>query len=428
VTNVSYLPFGPIASYTLGNGQTITRTYDANYALTDVVSPALNLHFARDAIGNITALGNVSGANPAVETYSYDPLYRLTAVKNAQGLAIEAYTYDKTGDRLSKAPAGLGAETYVYQAGTHRLISIGSGARANDANGNTTESAGSGGIFDYMYDDRNRMIVAQLNGQTVATYTYNARGQRTAKTTALPTSLSQRFVYDENSQLVGEYGNSVRGYVWLDSVPVAVLDIQNGVSALSYIHADGLNTPRAVTDSAGTMVWQQSYQGNPFGELPPVSTDGYILNLRFPGQYFDAESRLSQNGRRDYDLGSGRYLQADPSGLQGGMGLYLYGQNNPLSFVDPLGLCPSDSEVERCRKVKLEALDSCWRTSLIRRGDADRFWKCVNDYIEDHGCGPGGRPWPEPLPEPTPEPAPKPKPKRWVFSSPCTDPVECSTH
>ena len=74
VSAISYLPFGPVSGYTLGNGQVIVRTYDANYQLTDLVSPALNLHFARDAMGNITALGHTPGANPAIETYSSDPL------------------------------------------------------------------------------------------------------------------------------------------------------------------------------------------------------------------------------------------------------------------------------------------------------------------------------------------------------------------
>jgi uncharacterized protein RhaS with RHS repeats len=53
-------------------------TYDANYRLTDLTSPAFNLHVARDAMGDITAIGNAPGANPATETYAYDPLYRLT--------------------------------------------------------------------------------------------------------------------------------------------------------------------------------------------------------------------------------------------------------------------------------------------------------------------------------------------------------------
>jgi RHS repeat-associated protein len=332
VTNVSYLPFGPIASYTLGNGQTITRTYDANYAVTDVVSPALNLHFARDAMGNITALGNAPGATPAIETYSYDPLYRLTGLKDAQGQAIEAYTYNKTGDRLSKTANGLATGTYGYQAGTHWLTSIGNSARAYDASGNTTGSAVGGDTFGYGYNDRNRMVLVQRNGQTVASYTYNVTGQRIAK--AAPGN--QRFAYDEGSQLLGEYGAISRSYVWLGTSPIAVVETNGGTTKVSYVHADGLGAPRAVTDSSGNAVWQWGYQANPFGEKVP-SAAGLTFNLRYPGQYYDAESGLVSNVNRDYEAAIGRYIQSDPVGLGGGWNSYSYVASNPLAYIDPLG-------------------------------------------------------------------------------------------
>ncbi|GAA0697821.1 RHS repeat protein [Dyella marensis] len=332
VTNVSYLPFGPIVSYTLGNGQTLTRTYDANYAMTDVVSPALNLHFARDAMGNITALGNAAGANPAIETYSYDPLYRLTGLKDAQGQAIEAYTYNKTGDRLSKASNGVATGTYGYQTGTHWLTSIGSSARTYDTNGNITGNAAGSDTFGYGYNDRNRMTVVQRNGQTVGSYTYNAMGQRIAKVA----SASQRFAYDEGSQLLGEYGATNRSYIWLDAVPVAIVDTNGSVSAVSYVHADGLNSPRAATDGAGAIVWQWGYQSNPFGEKSPLSV-GAVLNLRFPGQYFDAESNLVYSIARDYEPATGRYIQSDPTGLRNSISTYAYVDGNPLIAFDPDG-------------------------------------------------------------------------------------------
>jgi RHS repeat-associated protein len=332
VTNVSYLPFGPIASYTLGNGQTITRTYDANYAVTDVVSPALNLHFARDAMGNITALGNAPGANPAIETYSYDPLYRLTGLKDAQGQAIEAYTYNKTGDRLSKTSNGQATGTYGYQAGTHWLTSIGNSARTYDANGNTTGSTAGSDTFGYGYSDRNRMSVVQRNGQTVANYTYNAMGQRVAKVAAT----NQRFAYDEGSQLIGEYGAANRTYIWLDNLPIAIVDSNGTANTVSYVHADGLNTPRVVSDAAGSPMWQWEYRSNPFGEAAAAST-GQNLNLRFPGQYFDPESGLAQNVYRDYEAASGRYIQSDPTGLKGGLGTFGYANQNPIQYIDPNG-------------------------------------------------------------------------------------------
>jgi len=65
-------------------------------------------------------------------------------------------------------------------------------------------------------------------------------------------------------------------------------------------------------------VW--AYAGNPFGEQQPTSSTGYVLNLRYPGQYYDAESGLVSNGFRDcYEPATGRYCESDPTGLDGGI-------------------------------------------------------------------------------------------------------------
>jgi len=341
VSNISYRPFGPIGSYTLGNGQTIVRTYDANYRLTDLTSPALALHFARDAMGNIVALGNARGANPATETYSYDPLYRLTGVTDA-GTALESYTYNQTGDRLSKTAPGLDTGAYVYTPGTHQLASIGNAARINDADGNTTASVVGGNTYGFGYNGRNRLTVVQLNGQTVGNYTYNVLGERIGKVATLPQSATERFVYDEAGQLLGEYGTTNRDYVWLGDLPVAVVDntINGSVTASSvnYVTADQLGTPREVTDHSGSVIWSWAYQRNPFGEQGPTSLSGYVLNFRFPGQYFDAESGSNYNVTRIYDPGKGGFDQSDPTGLAGGLSTYTYVGDDPMEFIDKLGL------------------------------------------------------------------------------------------
>uniref|UniRef100_UPI000527B373 RHS repeat-associated core domain-containing protein n=1 Tax=Thiolinea disciformis TaxID=125614 RepID=UPI000527B373 len=60
--------------------------------------------------------------------------------------------------------------------------------------------------------------------------------------------------------------------------------------------------------------------------------------LRFPGQYYDAESGLHYNGQRYYDPKLGRYISSDPIGLRGGMNTYAYVGNDPVNRFDIWGL------------------------------------------------------------------------------------------
>jgi RHS repeat-associated protein len=319
-------------AYTLGNGQTVTRTFDANYRVTDIVSPALELHFSLDAMGNITGVSESGGGTAQ---YLYDPLYRLTGVQDATGNPVEAYTYNLTGDRLSKAAPGTATGTYGYQTDTHRLTSIGTASRTYDANGNTTGNAAAGQAWGYGYNGRNRMTVVQQNGATVGTYLYNANGERVQKTVG---SASTRFVYDEGSQLLSELGGTnARDYIAVGGVPLAVAD---GAS-LGFITADGLGSPRVVTSAAGAVLWSWPYAANPFGEAEPVSATGYVLNLRFPGQYQDDEAGLKYNVNRTFDAATGRYLQSDPAGLAAGLDTYGYVSGSPLIASDVLGLAAS---------------------------------------------------------------------------------------
>ncbi|MCI5138450.1 MAG: hypothetical protein D3922_08540, partial [Candidatus Electrothrix sp. AR1] len=106
---------------------------------------------------------------------------------------------------------------------------------------------------------------------------------------------------------------------------------------------DHLGTPQKLTDSAGAVVWAAVYDS--FGKAHldiehPDVVNTVENNLRFAGQYYDAETELHYNWNRYYDPGFGRYLRTDPLGLDGGINVYAYVNNNPLMFVDPEGLRP----------------------------------------------------------------------------------------
>lgn len=110
-----------------------------------------------------------------------------------------------------------------------------------------------------------------------------------------------------------------------------------------------LNTPRLIADQAGNTVWRND-NTEPFGASvsngDPNSTGiVFEFNLRFPGQYFERETNLKYNYFRDYDPGTGRYVQSDPIGLRGGINTYGYVSGSPLRFSDPAGLVKWSGEV-----------------------------------------------------------------------------------
>ncbi|MCK6416818.1 MAG: RHS domain-containing protein, partial [Giesbergeria sp.] len=98
------------------------------------------------------------------------------------------------------------------------------------------------------------------------------------------------------------------------------------------IHTDHLGTPRRLTQANGQAAWQWAY--TPYGDEAPTlgakrftnettnPTTGSTgiapvrFNLRYPGQYFDAESGLHYNYFRSYDPRTGRYTQSDPMVLR----------------------------------------------------------------------------------------------------------------
>jgi RHS repeat-associated protein len=127
----------------------------------------------------------------------------------------------------------------------------------------------------------------------------------------------------------------------MGDIPVAMVEYTGLTERVTYLHADHLNTPRYATDETGTLVWQWS--SDAFGNgAPNQDPDGdgtaITLNLRFPGQYYDAESGLHYNWNRYYDPEIGRYITSDPIGLDGGLNTFGYVGGNPLSYFDPTGL------------------------------------------------------------------------------------------
>ena len=92
-----------------------------------------------------------------------------------------------------------------------------------------------------------------------------------------------------------------------------------------------------VNPTTNAITWSWWLLGDTFGSTTPAAA-GITLNLRFPGQYYDSETGLNYNYFRDYEPGTGRYVESDPLGLPGGLNTYSYTGANTLRYMDPVGL------------------------------------------------------------------------------------------
>ena len=333
-SSISYEPFGPVTALTYGNGLSGSWVYDQDYRITSLsTGTIIDRSYVYDGANNIDSI--TDGVTPAnTQTLDYDYLDRLTDA--AGGYGDIDFEYDATGNRTLLTLDGTDVDTYSYTANTHHLSGI-TGANPQSfaydlAGNNTTKNA-----VTQAYDDRGRLSQSTVSSVTTD-YIYNALGQRVEKAS---TSTTTQFVYGMEGQLLAESdGSSAREYIYLNGQPLAAAYTETSPASeeIYYFHNDHLGTLQAMTDDSQTVVWQVDYR--PFGETT-ISVASVENNLRFPGQYFDAESGLHYNYFRDYDPSLGRYIQSDPIGLQGGINTYGYAYQNPVMYTDPNGLNPA---------------------------------------------------------------------------------------
>jgi len=135
--------------------------------------------------------------------------------------------------------------------------------------------------------------------------------------------------------------DEANGYVIADALRLVQVSVQ-AAKKLYFVHVDHLNSPRLVADDTQKTVWKWE-QDEPFGsnaanEDPDADAVAFEMPLRFPGQYADKETNLTQNWFREYAAALGRYQQSDPIGLHAGPNTFLYVLANPLTLRDPQGL------------------------------------------------------------------------------------------
>jgi len=106
----------------------------------------------------------------------------------------------------------------------------------------------------------------------------------------------------------------------------------------AYYHGNQIGSTRVMTDAAPHVV--RSYVYDAFGNVYDTSGTA-TTRYRYAGAWgyqSHDDFPFLHVGARYYDPETGRFLQRDPIGLDGGLNLYEYAGSTPTTIVDPKGL------------------------------------------------------------------------------------------
>lgn len=153
-------------------------------------------------------------------------------------------------------------------------------------------------------------------------------------------------------------------------------------NALNYL-SDALGSTLALTDSTGTVTITYSY--DPFGNTTVTGTSTNPFG--FTGRELDGTGLYFYRFRY-YSPKLQRFISEDPIGFAGGdVNFYAYVWNNPVRFLDPLGLAVGDwwdvpANLERAYDIAVEEGDKR-PDSHNDTGDATRHSEWMRRTTEE---------------------------------------------
>jgi len=371
--------------------QSITHTGPGNAAIS-------SFGYGYDAVGNIANWTQAQPSNTALPvaawTLAMDGSDQLTGVSvTGQPSLSEVFGYDNGGNRLTRQRGNQVTSTSFNIL--NQIEAMAAGGKIRVA-GTTDEAANVfvGGAAARMLSATNFVANPSVNVGTNVIPVVATDGSGNSKTNnyqvVVPASSPRSFSYDLNGNLTGD---GLRAYEWdglnrlvkvtqgtdvyqfsYDGFNRRVSETKNGTltkrfvwdgltlaeerdsaNAVTkrffpqgevqgttnlYYTRDHLGSVREVTDSTGAIVASYSYDA--WGKHTLLAgTD--LATFGYTGHYNHPDLALVFAPFRVYDPETGRWPSRDPIGENGGINLYGYVGNNPVNWMDPLGLAPGDS-------------------------------------------------------------------------------------
>ncbi len=331
-----------IPGYRYGNGLQLSTALDSR-GRTDLLSLSRNgdpiwlLRHHYDKHGRLSQEQHTAGDFSETWRYAYDDRSRLVGAEKAVNHMRNApdspaprqekiwYAWNDDGSMAAQRLDGSTHKPFMRRDASGLPLAI--GGRELD------------------YGPNRRLIRVQAQGKLLASYTHNAFGHRIGSRS--PQAGTDYFYLD--NRLVAERLHSqetanqaagagqaftlTRRYIYAQHVLVGMIDYTR--SALYWAHSDLVGAARLLTDQYQKIRWQASY--SPTGLATRIAGD-LSLDIRLPGQVFDAATGWHDNLLRTYLPQWGQYAEPDPLGPVPGNQALGYAAQQPRRHADPLGL------------------------------------------------------------------------------------------
>ena len=345
--------------------------------------------------------------NGIVSQYSYDGMSRLKrAIKNNIVTEYEFDGFNNISKEFEIADNKISKKQHFYDLNNRLILSE---EQSNviqyqyDNAGNLTKKSyftgGKATDSYYRYDGYNRLSEFESN-DTYSQYAYNPDGLREYKTV---NGVKTRFMYN-GADVAGELTD---GNYYLYHRATELMGYTSFKGDTYYYRQDSHGNVTAILDITGNEI--KSYSYNPYGKKETFSinpegnntilyqwkaeTDKFHNPFGYCGEYTDNETGLIYLRNRYYDTNNGRFITEDP--IKDGLNWYVYCENNPVMFVDPLGL-------KLVLKGTGDEVQSIWKTikefsqdDLLLTQQKDADGNLVDSYIvtvneeRDGGCNVG---------------------------------------
>ncbi|MBU1864220.1 MAG: Ig-like domain repeat protein [Candidatus Omnitrophica bacterium] len=335
-THYNYDELSRVTEKTLPNGAMTTVAYDTISRAVSFVNETHHswnistFNYAYDDRGNIIE----KERDGALEYYSYGDRNQLTEV-NAPG-KTSLYSFDNIGNREKVTHNSVLTHYTINEL--NQYTQVDDTRFQYDGNGCLIESSTPEGTTHFTYDYENRLITVKKPTGEEIRFAYDALGRRVSKQVVVAGEITSTVHYGySGNRILTELDENLEQaatYVYGRGIDEVISRTDKNGDTIFY-HTDYLGSVTEITNENEDII--ESFDYDEYGNFrsEPAEKDTTYF---FTGRRYDFETGLYYYRNRYYNPKLGRFLTPDPARFVDGPNMYTYVANNPVNYVDPLGL------------------------------------------------------------------------------------------